>query len=70
MIRRLRHASYYLCVLITISVFGLGGFAGLSLNDGLFLLGLTLGAILLSNPECRLASFPSDSSTTTTTPQP
>lgn len=54
MIRHLEHARMYLCVLVAISLFGLGGFAGLNNVDGLFLLGLTLGAILLSNPEqCR-----------------
>lgn len=52
-IRRLRHADVYLCVLVAISVFGIGGFAGLSQRDGLLLLATTLAAILLSNPEGR-----------------
>ncbi|MDE7388963.1 MAG: hypothetical protein K2M97_06925, partial [Muribaculaceae bacterium] len=53
MIRRLRYSEYYLCVLVAISVFGIGGFAGLTQRDGLILLATTLGAVLLANPEGR-----------------
>ncbi|MDE6118499.1 MAG: hypothetical protein K2F82_01385 [Muribaculaceae bacterium] len=49
-IRRLRHSQYYLCVLVAVSVFGIGGFAGLTQRDGLLLLAVTLGAVLLANP--------------------
>lgn len=52
-IRRLRNADFYLCVLVAISMFGLGGFAGLTQRDGLLLLATTLAAVLLSNPEGR-----------------
>ncbi len=52
-IRRLRYSDYYLCALVAISVFGIGGFAGLTQRDGLLLLGTVLGAVFLANPQGR-----------------
>jgi hypothetical protein len=48
-IRHLKHARVYACVLTAVSVLGLGGFAGLTQREGLLLVGLTLGAILAYN---------------------
>lgn len=48
-IRRMRYANYYLSVLVAISLFGLGGFAGLTQTHGLLLLALTLAAVILFN---------------------
>ena len=48
-IRKMRHSSLYLSVLIAISVFGLGGFAGVTTTQGLLILSLALAAVLLSN---------------------
>lgn len=49
-IKRLRYSQYYLCVLVAVSIFGIGGFAGLTQRDGLLLLAVTLGTVLLANP--------------------
>lgn len=48
-IRRLNHARNYLCVMVGISVLGIGGFAGLFNPAALLLLTMVLGAILLAN---------------------
>lgn len=48
-IRRLRYARYYLCAFVGVSVLGVGGFAGVTQRDGLLILSLALGAILLAN---------------------
>lgn len=50
-IRRLKHARVYACVLTAVSVLGIGGFAGLTQREGLFLVGITLGAILAYNKQ-------------------
>lgn len=60
MIRRLRHSEYYLCALVAVSVFGIGGFAGVTQRDGLLLLSTILAAIFLSNPREGRAVEPSD----------
>lgn len=41
------YKNYYLFVLVTYSLFGLGGFCGLTTMTGLLLVGLCLGSILL-----------------------
>ena len=46
-IRRMSCSKLYLSVLICISIFGIGGFAGLTQMHGLLLLGLSLGTVLL-----------------------
>lgn len=47
-LRPLPYSKSYLIVLVCISFFGIGGFAGLISHHGLLLLGLTTGAILLA----------------------
>lgn len=49
LIRKQRYARMYLCTLMAIWMFGLGGFAGLNQPDGLLVLGMALGIILLQN---------------------
>lgn len=46
-IRRIPYASYYLSVLLCISLFGIGGFAGLCQSDGVLLTALAYATILL-----------------------
>lgn len=48
-IRRQKYARDYLCVLVGISVLGVGGFAGLFNPAALLLLTMVLGAILMAN---------------------
>lgn len=48
-IRKFRYSLYYLSVLIGLSLFGLGGFAGLTQVHGLYIAGLTLAAVILAN---------------------
>lgn len=50
-VRKLRYSFYYLSVLIALSIFGIGGFAGLTQTHGLFIAGLTLAAVILANRE-------------------
>ncbi|MBS1353645.1 MAG: hypothetical protein HPZ82_08980 [Coprobacter sp.] len=47
-LRPLPYSKSYLVVLVCISLFGIGGFAGLISHHGLLLLGLTIGTILLT----------------------
>lgn len=47
-LRPLPYSKSYLIVLVCISFFGIGGFAGLISHHGLLLLGLTTGTILLA----------------------
>lgn len=48
-IRRLRHAKYYLCAFVGMSVLGIGGFAGVTQRDGLLIIALALGMVFLAN---------------------
>lgn len=48
--RRAAHAKLYLCVLLAMSIVGIGGnFAGLCYAQGLIMIGLALGCILLGS---------------------
>ncbi len=51
LIRKYKYSNWYLVTLVCISIFGIGGFAGLNLPHGLLLLGLSLGGILLANKD-------------------
>ena len=48
-IRPLRYSEYYLSVLIAVSIFGIGGFAGLCQSDGVMMVALSYSVVLLSN---------------------
>lgn len=48
-IRKYKYSSYYAMTLVCISLFGVGGFAGLISHYGLLPLGLVLGSVLLIN---------------------
>lgn len=50
MIRRLPYSNYYLCLILGFELLGFGGFAGLNgMQYALLILGLVLGAIILSS---------------------
>ena len=51
LIRKYKYSNWYLVTLVCISIFGIGGFAGLNLPHGLLLLGLALGCVLLANKD-------------------
>lgn len=48
-IRRLKYAKYYLMAFVVISIFGIGGFAGVTTHHGLLLVGLSLAVVFLAN---------------------
>lgn len=48
-IRRLKYSIYYLITFVVMTIFGIGGFAGMNTPHGLLLLGLSLAVVLLSN---------------------
>lgn len=48
-IRHLKYSRYYLMTFVVISIFGIGGFAGVTTHHGLLLLGLSLSVVLLAN---------------------
>ena len=52
-IRHFRMAKYYLTVLVIISLWGLGGFAGLNTELGVLFLALSLAAIVLDERTCK-----------------
>lgn len=49
LIRKCKYKNFYFSTLICISLFGIGGFAGLNQPHGLLLLGLSLGCIVLND---------------------
>lgn len=49
LIRKLKHAKYYLCAFVGMSVLGIGGFAGVTQRDGLLIIALALGMVFLAN---------------------
>ena len=53
-IRRLKYAKYYLMVFVVISIFGIGGFAGVTTHHGLLLVGLSLAVVFLVNKSYNL----------------
>lgn len=48
-LRRLKHAKYYLCAFAGMSVLGIGGFSGVNQPDGLLIVGMALGMVFLAN---------------------
>ncbi len=54
-IRHFKDSKYYLSVLLAISIFGIGGFAGLCQTDGVTLVALSFAAIFLSNTHLKSA---------------
>lgn len=48
-IRRYKYSKYYLMTFVVLSIFGIGGFAGVITPQGLFILGLGLSVVFLAN---------------------
>ncbi len=48
-IRHLKYARYYLIAFVVISIFGIGGFAGVTTHHGLLLVALSLAVVFLAN---------------------
>lgn len=48
-IKDLKYSRYYLIVFVVISIFGIGGFAGVTTHHGLLLVGLSLAVVFLAN---------------------
>ncbi len=57
MVRKLKYSSYFLSMLVGMSIFGLGGFGGLIWAYSLTLVAGCLGVVILAN---RDQSFKSD----------
>lgn len=53
-IKKYQYSSFYLTVLVSVSIWGIGGFAGLCQTQGVLLVGLALGVILLYNKNVSL----------------
>ena len=56
-IRKYQYSIYYITVVVCVSVWGIGGFAGLSYIHGVLLVGLSLGSILLVNKNRDLKTY-------------
>lgn len=54
-IRHFYDSKYYLSVLLAVSIFGIGGFAGLCQTDGVTLVALSFAVIFLSNTHLKSA---------------
>lgn len=48
-LRRRKYSRYYLCAFVGVSMLGIGGFAGVTQRDGLLILALALGMVILAN---------------------
>ena len=60
-IRRMKYANFYLCAFVFVELLGVGGFAGVTQRDGLFILATALGGILAANkPKHFLKPIPVD----------